>query len=72
MEQMIVTVKDGKIQIEIEGVRGTRCLELTQAIEQLIGEVETRSLRHEFYYNTKVKQNTLIQNEFDKLDNFRS
>ncbi len=70
MEQMIVKIKDGKIQIEIGGVRGTRCLDLTQAIEQLIGEVETRSLRHEFYYNTRVKQNILIQNKFDKLDNF--
>ena len=61
MEQMIVTIKNGNVEIEVEGVKGSRCLELTQAIEQIIGEVETRSLKPEIYCYNKIRQNTLIE-----------
>jgi len=53
MEQMIVTIKNGSVEIEIEGDGGARCVELTQAIEKLIGEVETRLLKKDFYINKK-------------------
>ena len=52
MEQMIVTIKNGSVEIEIEGARGARCVELTQAIEKLIGKVDKKYYKKGFYCNT--------------------
>ena len=69
MEQMIVNIKNGSVEIEIEGARGARCVELTQAIEKLIGEVETRFLKQEFYQNTKVNQDVSVKDRLGEIDN---
>ncbi len=61
MEQLIVTIKNGSIGIEIEGAKGDRCLELTQAIEKLIGEVENRFLKNDFYRSTKIESSIRIK-----------
>lgn len=61
MEQLIVTIKNGSIEIEIEGAKGARCLELTQAIEKLIGEVENRFLKNDFYRGTKIESSIRIK-----------
>ena len=65
MEQMVITIKDGSIKVEVEGVKGIRCVELTQSIEKLIGEVESRLLKKDFYINTKIKQNLYLK-QFNK------
>lgn len=65
MEQMTITIKDGSIKVEVEGVKGIRCVELTQSIEKLIGEVESRLLKKDFYINTKIKQNLYLK-QFNK------
>lgn len=65
MEQMVVTIKNGSVEIEIEGTRGARCVELTQAIEKLMGEVETRMFKEDFYINQKTKQNVYLK-QFNK------
>ncbi len=36
--------RDGKTAMQVEGVAGPGCLELTKAFEQAIGEVEERTL----------------------------
>jgi len=56
MEQMVVTIKNGNVIIEVEGAKGARCVELTQAIEKLIGEVDNRQLMNDFYKDTKIEQ----------------
>jgi len=56
MEQMIVTIKNGNVEIEVEGVKGVRCVELKQAIEKLIGKVGDRCLKNDFYRSTKIEQ----------------
>ena len=56
MEQLLVTIKDGNVVVEVEGIKGNRCLELTQAIENLIGKVDTRFAKNEFYSCIKTKQ----------------
>jgi len=61
MEQMIITIKDGTIKMEVEGVQGIRCVELTQAIENLIGDVESRLFKKDFYISKKIKQNLYIK-----------
>ena len=61
MEQMIVTIKNGSVEIEIEGARGARCVELTQAIEKLIGKVGDRFLKNDFYGSPKIESSTHIK-----------
>ena len=56
MEEMIVTIKNGNVEIEIEGARGARCVELTQAIEKQIGKVGGRFFKNDFYRTTKIEQ----------------
>jgi len=56
MEQMTITIKDGSIKVEVEGVKGARCVELTQAIEKLIGKVDSRFFKNDFYRSTKIEQ----------------
>jgi len=65
MEQMVITIKDGSIRVEVEGVKGVRCVQMTQAIEKLIGGVEGRLLKKDFYINTKIKQNIYLK-QFNK------
>ena len=55
MEELIVTIKDGNIQVEVEGAKGARCLELTQAIETLLGKINRRDLKNDFYRQIEVK-----------------
>ena len=45
----IVVSKDGTITVEAKGVVGAGCLDLTKAIENALGEVESRSCKTEFY-----------------------
>ncbi|MBN2002913.1 MAG: DUF2997 domain-containing protein [Anaerolineae bacterium] len=40
--------KDGKVRIEVHGVQGMSCLELTKALEAALGgQVESREMTHE-------------------------
>ena len=57
MEQITIAIKNGMVEMEVEGVKGMRCVELTQGIEQLLGKSDTRVLKQGFYGNTqKSKQ----------------
>lgn len=56
MEELIITIKEGDIQVEVEGVKGARCLELTQAIETLLGKINRRDLKNDFYGQAELKQ----------------
>ena len=49
MEQMVVTIKDERVKLEIEAAKGTHCVELTQAIEKLIGDTDQRLFKNDFY-----------------------
>ena len=61
MEELIVTIKEGDIQVEVQGVKGARCLELTQAIETLLGEISTREFKNDFYGRPKMIQTLAIK-----------
>lgn len=61
MEELIVTIKEGNIQVEVEGVKGARCLEMTQAIEELIGKKISRHLKDNFYGLVKLVQTVGIK-----------
>lgn len=61
MEQLIVTIRNGKVEIEVKGAKGIRCLQLTQAIENLLGKVDDRLLKRDFYSSTKIEQSTHLK-----------
>jgi hypothetical protein len=62
MEELIVTIQEGEVQVEVQGVRGVRCLELTQAIESLLGKISSRKLKNDFYGQAKLKHKIAIRN----------
>jgi Protein of unknown function (DUF2997) len=42
--------KDGQVRIEVRGVKGESCLDLTAALEQALGgQVESREMTSESY-----------------------
>jgi hypothetical protein len=50
----IVIDKDGQVQIEVQGVKGLSCLDLTKELEEALGgEIEEREMRYESYETTK-------------------
>ena len=66
MEELIVTIKDGSIQVEVAGVKGARCLELTQAIETLLGEINGRQLKDDFYSQIAIKPGISLKHVLQK------
>jgi|GEM_PF-535581 len=45
----VVIDKDGKVRIEVNGVKGPGCLDITKALEQALGgDIESREMRPEF------------------------
>jgi Protein of unknown function (DUF2997) len=51
LEEIEVTIdKDGQVHIEVRGVKGAACLDLTRELEAALGgEVELREMRPEAY-----------------------
>ena len=66
MEELIITIKEGNIQVEVEGVKGARCLELTQALETLLGKINRRDLKNDFYGQIEVKRGISLKNILQK------
>ena len=56
MEQITVTITNGKVEMEVEGVKGVRCIELTRAVEQLLGKAVSQVLKKDFYRTPAIKQ----------------
>jgi hypothetical protein len=50
MEEITIRVgKDGKINLNVAGVKGGECKNLTKAIERALGSVETTKATNEMY-----------------------
>lgn len=60
MEEIQIEIdQHGKVQIEVSGVEGGKCLDLTKTMEQLLGgEISQREFTREYYI-----QNPLTQEE---------
>ncbi len=54
MEQLIITIKGQTVVVEVNGVKGSRCLQLTQALEQLIGQTDSRLLKKNFHSQSQI------------------
>ena len=52
----IVIEKDGRVHIEVRGVKGTTCLELTEELEQALGgQIEARQMTPEAHEGAGVQ-----------------
>lgn len=45
----IVINPQGKVSIEVKGVQGNQCTDLTQFLEEALGEVDQREFKPEYY-----------------------
>lgn len=46
---------DGRVEIQVCGVKGDKCLEVTKAVEEALGGKVERDLSGEYYEQPKVK-----------------
>lgn len=59
MEEITIRIgKDGKVNLNVEGVKGTGCKDLTKAMEKALGSVEKTSSTSEMY-----EQQATVENE---------
>ena len=57
--------QDGTVTEEVIGVKGTQCLDLTEKIENRLGDIEWRKETDEFYQTTTVEENVTLQQNQD-------
>ena len=57
--------QDGSVTEEVIGVKGTQCLDLTEKIENRLGDIEWRKETDEFYQTTTVEENVTLQQNQD-------
>jgi hypothetical protein len=56
--QIIVRVDTaGKVEVEVNGVTGSSCEALTQALEESLGTAKDREQKGEFHANEQAGQN---------------
>ncbi|MEB3198723.1 MAG: DUF2997 domain-containing protein [Candidatus Sericytochromatia bacterium] len=57
---------DGKVTLHVQGVLGEACLDLTRALEQGLGLIESRELKPEAYLNqSEVQPNWNAQGRWE-------
>lgn len=65
MEYQNVIIKidvKGKVYIEVDGVKGKKCLLITKEIEDILGIVEERKLKPEFNDEADDVDNIITEN----------
>lgn len=56
-EKIIITFDEvGNPTIEVQGVKGKKCLELTKPLEDALGVVQSRQKKPEFYQRVTVEE----------------
>jgi Protein of unknown function (DUF2997) len=57
-QEMEITISPtGEVKIQVKGVHGASCLDLTKGLEQGLGTVEDRQLTAEYYEQQQNQQN---------------
>jgi hypothetical protein len=52
--------RDGKVTVRTKGIKGEACLDYADLFAQILGQVESRQLTHE-YYETDVETERHLQ-----------
>ena len=50
----VIIAGDGKVELEVKGVRGKQCLQLTREIETGLGALINRKAKPEYGLNSRV------------------
>ncbi|MBF2053415.1 MAG: DUF2997 domain-containing protein [Candidatus Sericytochromatia bacterium] len=58
-EMEIIISPKGQVQLEVKGVKGSACTDLTRFLEEALGEIDARSFKAEYY----VSADTSVQNQ---------
>jgi hypothetical protein len=58
---------NGKVVVRTLGIKGPRCLDVAQAIAQIIGREESRQLTDE-YYEASIQMHSLIEQRVRRSD----
>ena len=62
-ERIIAKIyKDGKVAIDVEGIQGEKCLEITQQLEEALGIVTKREAKAEMHERPVVLTTVTTQN----------
>lgn len=62
MAKMNITIMPtGEIKIQIEGVKGKKCLDLSKAFEDALGEVVDRKFTSEYYQEEYIKKQDYLR-----------
>lgn len=63
MQELEIAISpSGEVKIEVKGVKGDGCLELTRGLEQSLGQVEDRQLKSEYYEQNQQRNQQWNQN----------
>lgn len=45
----ITIAADGSVEVQVQGYKGRRCLDAMKIFQEIVGEVKSQSLTHEYY-----------------------
>lgn len=51
----IEIMPDGQVKLEVEGAKGSECMDLTRFLEEALGEVTARELTSDYYETTQAE-----------------
>jgi len=51
----------GEIKVQIEGVKGKKCLDFSKAFEEALGKVTERKFTSEYYQEESVKRQDYLK-----------
>ncbi len=55
MQEIKITIgKNGKVNLDVAGVKGSACSDLTKSIEKALGRVEVTKKKSEFYQQSST------------------
>ena len=62
MQEIKITIgEDGKVNLDVSGVKGSACSDLTKSIEKALGRVEVSKKKSEFYQQASTVGRTQAQ-----------
>lgn len=61
MSEIIISIKpDGAVTVEVDGVKGAGCMELTEQIEKALGTVSSNIKKKEYYERDEKGKRTVV------------
>lgn len=45
----IIIAPDGNVEVQVHGFKGKRCLEALKIFQEVVGQVQSQTLTHEYY-----------------------